>query len=126
MTLHMMHATIGLDPVTVCLAVGGAIGPALRGVIAPGQSWRSRQTGVDVVLGALLGVLLPVLPLDRLGLPIPTLPAGWTPLQYGAGMTVVTYALGDVLRERLLNRWRSTATPQDRRAGDPPAPPPAP
>jgi tetratricopeptide (TPR) repeat protein len=99
-----------LDAATIALAFGGMLGSFLRALTTKGQSTLSKQTGVDMIVGGIVGVLLPVVPLSSiltlLGVQVqlPSLPTDWTPLQKGAAMAFVAYVFSDAIRERIMNR----------------------
>ena len=111
-----------LDAATIALAFGGMLGAFLRALTTKGQSTLSKQTGVDMIVGGIIGVLLPVVPLSSvftlLGIQVqlPYLPTDWTPLQKGAAMAFVAYVFSDAIRERVINRLMPP--PTNRRASD--------
>lgn len=114
----------GFDPSTIALAVGGALGAFLLAVVSKGYLWRSKFTVADTVMGAGLGIALPIVPLSFLfgligvnfELPISATATALTPAQKGAVMFGFSWAFLDTIRERLLDRWQ----PRNRRQADSP------
>jgi len=122
----------GFDPSTIALILGGALGAFAHAVFGKDYSWRSKCTAWDVLCGAALGIVVPIVPIPKLlallgvDFELPAAAMVLTPAQKGAGMMFMSYALLDVIRDKLLNRFQTMAPTQNRRAADRPTEPPKP
>lgn len=117
---------IGFDPSTIALMIGGALGALFHALTTKDYPLWSQYALLDVVEGGALGILIPLIPLDKLlaltgiDFQLPVTIAGLTPLQKGAAMMFMSWPLISLLRERVLGRFQPLA--RTRRASDPPEP----
>lgn len=76
---------------TILFALGGLMGSALRVVITTDQETFSRKSVVDLIVGALIGIIYPLYPLFPL-------PEGADLIQKSALIAVISYAGGDLVQ----------------------------
>lgn len=79
-----------MDALSIATFLGGLVGSALRAAIAPDQEFASRKTVADVLIGGLVGILVPV----TVGLP-----EAWTLAQKFAAIAVLAYTASNVLQD---------------------------
>jgi hypothetical protein len=79
-----------MDALSIATFFGGIVGSALRAAISPDQSFASRKTVADIVIGGLVGILVPV----TVGLP-----EAWTLEQKFAAIAVLAYTASNVLQD---------------------------
>lgn len=80
-----------MDPVTIATFVGGIVGAGLRVMAAPDQETFGRKSVVDIVLGGIIGILVPV----TVGLPEGSVAAK------GAIVALSSYAGSNLLQDVL-------------------------
>lgn len=105
-----MDPTIGLTATTIACGVGGFLGSLLRASVNKMQPTLSKQTLVDVVVGGLVGLIIPA---------VDPWPEGWTVIWKGASVAVVSYVSSDLVTN-LMQRFIPglNLIDRDRRATD--------
>ena len=78
------------DLASVVLALGGALGSAMRVLMAPEHPTWSRRSAVEIIMGAASGALYPLYP-------VIALPAEASLLQRGILMMVIGYVSGNLI-----------------------------
>jgi len=109
-----MWTRLGFDPATILILIAGLLGGLTRALVTKNQLFFSKQTIVDAVTSAGIGVVL-----VGFGL----LPGDWKPVYQGAAILIVTYASSDLVGN-VLARFNFLQPPQTRRATDRPEEPP--
>jgi len=105
-----MWTRLGFDPATILILVAGLLGGLTRALVTKNQLFFSKQTIVDAVTSAGIGVVL-----VGFGL----LPGDWKPVYQGAAILIVTYASSDLVGN-IVSRLNIFPQAQNRRASDKP------
>lgn len=86
---------------SVTYFVAGVVGTGCKSLLSQGQDFISKKTVVDIVVGGLVGILLPMFPI----IPIPK---DANLIQQAAMVAFVSYAAGHAIMSGLLTRMDST------------------
>lgn len=79
-----------MDPVSIATFLGGLVGSALRAIGAPEQETLSRKSVVDIAIGGIIGILVPL----TVGLP-----ADWPLIGKAASVAILSYSGSNLLQD---------------------------